>query len=173
MYHSITYSADGFTTSNNTKNTWADWHLIPSSRPVFAQPTVNYKYVDIPGASRQLDMTDWLIGKPTYTDRKGNFEFYVALGETEYKKPTRQKPYHDALYKSYGNWANRRTNMATFFNGRKMYAELEDDSGYYYFGRFFLKEWKSEAQFSKIIIEYQADPYRYKFINGEIKAVDL
>ena len=38
---------------------------------------------------------------------------------------------------------------------------LEDDPNYYYYGRFFFKEWRSEANFSKVVIEYQVAPYRY------------
>lgn len=140
MYHSLIFQ-DG-----NTKiNTWDNWHLIPSSRPVVAQPTAVYKYVDIPGRDGQLDMTDYLVGRPTYSDRKGAFEFYVANG--------------------YGNWASRRAEIASFLNGKVLKLYLEDEPQYYYKGRFFLKEWRSEANWSKVNIEYQVDPYRY-LING-------
>ena len=41
MYHSITF--------DNEKNTWDDWHLIPSSRPLVAPPSIKSNYVDVAG----------------------------------------------------------------------------------------------------------------------------
>lgn len=136
MYHSLIFQ-DG----NIRVNTWDNWRLIPSSRPTLVQPTPVYKYVEIPGRDGTLDTTDYLIGRPTYSDRKGQFEFYV---------------YNDGT-----NWANRRAQIASFLTGKKMKMFLEDDPNYYYYGRFFFKEWRSEANFSKVVIEYQVAPYRY------------
>lgn len=141
MYHSLIFQ-DG----NTRVNTWDDWRLIPSSRPTLVQPTPVYKYVEIPGSDGTLDTTDYLIGRPTYSDRKGQFEFYV---------------YNDGT-----DWVNRRAQIASFLTGKKMKMFLEDDPNYYYYGRFFFKEWRSEANFSKVVIEYQVAPYRY-LNNGE------
>ena len=143
MYHSLIFQY------GNTKvNTWDNWHLIPSSRPVVAQPTVNYKYVDIPGREAgPLDITEYLTGKPTYTTRKGSFDFIVV--------------------NNYGNWAARRTEIASFLNGRKMKLYLEDDPNYYYQGRFFFKDWKSGEKYSNVTIEYEVEPYRYKLDGGK------
>lgn len=47
MYHSIIfYKNDDFTSGLNT---YDDWFLIPTSRPVFNPPAVKTKYIDIPG----------------------------------------------------------------------------------------------------------------------------
>ena len=136
MYHSLIFQ-DG----NTRVNTWDNWRLIPSSRPTLVQPTPVYKYVDIPGRDGSLDTTDYLIGRPTYSDRKGQFEFYV---------------YNDGT-----NWVNRRAQIASFLTGKKMKMFLEDEPNYYYYGRFFFKEWRSDANYSKVVIEYQVAPYRY------------
>lgn len=141
MYHSLIFQ-DG----DRIINTWDDWHLIPSSRPVFEPAAPMFKYVDIPGRDGQLDITDYLIGRPTYSDRKGSFEFIVKNG--------------------YDDWTIRRTQMAEFLNGRKMKVFLEDEPDYYYLGRFVFKGWKSEKDFSHVTIEYQVEPYRY-YITGE------
>ena len=141
MYHSLIFQ-DG----NIRVNTWDNWRLIPSSRPTLVQPTPVYKYIEIPGRDGTIDTTDYLIGRPTYSDRKGQFEFYV---------------YNDGQ-----NWVNRRAQIASFLTGKKMKMFLEDEPNYYYYGRFFFKEWKSDPQFSKVIIEYQVAPYRY-LSNGQ------
>ena len=143
MYHSLIFQADGETKKYNT---WDNWHLIPSSRPTFVQPSPVYKFVDIPGADGQKDLTDYLIGRPTYSNRQGSFEFIVANG--------------------WGEWFMRRTELAKYFNGRYLKCYFEDEPKYYYYGRFFFKDWKSDANFSKVTIEYQVKPYRYNK-NGE------
>ena len=143
MYHSLIFQADGETKKYNT---WDHWHLIPSSRPTFVQPSPVYKYIDIPGADGQKDLTNYLIGRPTYSNRQGSFEFIVANG--------------------WGDWFVRRTELAKYFTGRYMKCYLEDEPKFYYYGRFFFKDWKSDANFSKVTIEYQVKPYRYNK-NGE------
>ena len=142
MYHSLIFQY------GNTKiNTWDNWHLIPDGRPVVAQPNPVYTYVDIPGADGSMDLTDYLVGRPTYSDRTGTFEFYVA--------------------NDYGNWASRRAEIAAFLNGKKMKVYLEDEPQYYYEGRFFFKGWSPGASHSKVTIEYRLKPYRYLVNGGE------
>lgn len=142
MYHSLIF-IDG----NITRNTWDNWHLIPSSRPVVVRPTATYKYVDVPGMDGSLDLTDYLIGRPTYSDCSGSFEFYVA--------------------NDYGDWVSRKNEIASFLNGRVLKMYLEDDPIYYYEGRFYLRDWKSGGSFSSVTIEYRLKPYKFKASSGE------
>jgi len=140
LYHSITFLYG--TDFKNSKNTWTHFHLIPSSRPVVSRPTPVYKYVDIPGMNGSLDLTNYLVGKPTYSDRSGSFTFYVANG--------------------YGKWADREMELADFFDGAKeMRMELEDDPHYYYIGRFYLKQWNPGTSNSEVTIEYRVKPDKY------------
>lgn len=153
-YHSLSfkYEENGVTVN---RNTWSNWHLIPSSRPVVAQPAANYKYVDIPGRDGSLDLSDYLVGRPTYSDRSGSFTFYVANEDPE-------------TGKKYGNWVSRKQEIAQFLDGRRiMKMTLEDDMSYYYLGRFFLKEWASGENFSQVTIEYRVKPYKYKEGDGQ------
>lgn len=145
MYHSLIFK-DG----TNIRNTWNNWHLIPAARPVVAQPTPVYKYVDIPGRSGSLDLSNYLVGKPTYSDRSGTFSFYVANEDPK-------------TGKSFGDWASRKQEIAQFLDGRKVLKmTLEDDINYYYSGRFFLKDWTPGQNFSTITIEYRVAPYKYR-----------
>lgn len=131
MYHSITFG---------DKNTWDDWHLIPSKRPSFNPPTVKSQYVDIPGGNGVLDLTESLTGYPLYNTRTGSWEFYVENGF---------KPW-DELYSEISN----------YLHGQKLRAILEDDPGFYYEGRFTVDEWNSDSWWSTITISY--DVYSYK-----------
>lgn len=140
MYHSLIFEEYGVN-KPKSRNTWNHWHLIPSSRPCVAQAAATYKYVDIPGMDGQMDLTDYLIGRPTYSDRSGSFEFYVI--------------------NDYGKWTERRTELTNFLNGRVMKLVLEDDPNYYYIGRFYMKEWRPGTDYSTVSIEYHVKPYKY------------
>lgn len=137
-YHSITIG---------DKNTWDDWHLVPTSRPKFNMPPLKTNYIDVPGADGLLDLSTALAGRPTYGNRQGSFEFLVLNEKLDGTS-------------SYGYWADRYSEIATYLRGREFRAVLDDDTAYYYEGRFSVNEWKSEAHFSKIVIDYNVGPYK-------------
>ena len=60
MYHSITFG---------DKNTFDDWHLIPTSRPVIAPPPFRSHTEDIPGGFGSLDLSEALTGYPLNDNR--------------------------------------------------------------------------------------------------------
>lgn len=133
MYHSITFG---------DKNTYDDWHLAPSSRPVINPPKPKTKYLDIPGASSSIDLSDSLTSFPIFEDREGEIEFYVLNG--------------------YQEWQTLYSEIMDYLHGRKMNAILEDDLSYHYEGRFSVDEWKSDSYWSKITISYRVNPYKWK-----------
>lgn len=132
MYHSITIG---------DKNTWDDWHLVAKSRPVINPPKQKTKYLDIPGASGSIDMSESLTGYPVFDNREGDFEFYVMNG--------------------YLAWNVLLEEISKFLHGKRMRLILEDEPEYYYEGRFAVDEWKSEKDYSKIVISYNLEPYKY------------
>lgn len=137
--HSITF-IDPLKTTGGTKNTWDDWHLIPTSRPVFNPPEMKTMTVDIPGGYGALDMSEALTGYPLYKNRTGDIEF--------------------AVHNDFGNWADRYSEIMNFIHGKNMKAILEDDPDYYYYGRFSVNEWKSGSWYSKITLEYNVKPFK-------------
>lgn len=146
MYHSLIFKSSRGT---DARNTWNHWHLIPSARPVVSQPTVSYKYVDVPGRDGSLDFSNYLLGRPAYSDRSGSFSFYVANEDP-------------VTGENYGNWVSRKEEIAQYLNGRDVLRmSLEDDPNYYYLGRFYLKDWQPGSNFSTVTIEYRVQPYKY------------
>ena len=135
MYHSITFG---------NKNTWDDWHLIPASRPVFAPPSVKFKYVDVPGLDGELDLTTVLSGVPLYTNRTGSLKFIVA--------------------NDYLTWDETYATIMSYLHGQPMRAVLEDDFLFVYTGRFSVNEWRSDKQYSLIVINYSIDPYKKEML---------
>lgn len=132
MYHSITIG---------NKNTWDNWHLIPSSRPLVNPPTLKKKTIDVPGADGMIDLTTAITGYPTYENREGSWEFYVMNG--------------------YQEWFQLYSEIMAYLHGKAMRCYLEDEPDFYYEGRFTVNEWRSEKDYSKIVIDYSLKPYKY------------
>lgn len=137
-YHSIVIG---------NKNTWDDWHLIPSSRPLFNPPPVKTSYVEIPGGDGILDLTTAMTGKPMYSNRTGSWEFYVENG--------------------FKGWSALYSEIMLYLHGKKMTAYLEDDPMYYYEGRFSVNQWRSDPAQSLIVIDYNVAPYKKFSSNDE------
>lgn len=134
MYHSITFG---------DKNTWNDWHLVATSRPVFNPPSLKRKTLDIPGGDGLIDVSEALTGYPVYNNREGSFEFVVM--------------------NDYLEWQEAYSTISDYIHGQKMTAFLEDDPSYYYEGRFTVSNWKSDKNYSLITIDYDVAPYKRRF----------
>lgn len=137
MYHSITFG---------DKNTWDDWHLIPSSRPLFNPPDVKTQYVDIPGAYGSIDLSEALTGYPLYENREGSNEFIVV--------------------NDYWDWTTAYSTIMNYLHGKTMRAVLEDDKDFYYEGRFSVNKWKSDKNWSTIVIDYNVYPFKKEMWSG-------
>lgn len=134
QYHSVIFG---------DKNTWDDWHLIPSSRPEFSAPKAREKYVRIPGKAGcvDLDITNAVMPFPTYENRTGNFQFFVD--------------------NDYGYWEDRYTEIREYLHGKVLRAILEDDPDFYYEGRFEVSPWESKKDWSVISINYNVGPFKW------------
>lgn len=129
--HSITFG---------DKNTWTDWHLIPTSKPVIAPPSVKVKQVDIPGVNGMIDLTTVLTGYPVYNNRTGSLDFILAPG-FEY-------------------WENVKTTVMEYLRGRRMNMYLADDPDHFYVGTFVVSGLKSDARNNGITINYDLYPFK-------------
>lgn len=137
MYHSISFGE---------KNTWDDWRLVPSSRPVFNPPAQKVKTLDIPGGDGLIDLSTALTGYPVYQNRTGSIEFLVM---NDFKP-----------------WQEAYSDIMDYLHGKTMRAVLEDDPDYFYEGRFAVNSWKSEKNWSKIVIDYSVGPYKWSLLSS-------
>lgn len=137
MYHSITFGE---------KNTWDDWRLVPSSRPLFNPPPQKVKTLDIPGGDGVIDLSQALTGYPVYQNRTGSIEFIVMNDF---------KPWHMAY-----------SDIMDYLHGQTLRAVLEDDPEYFYEGRFSVNAWKSEKDWSRIVINYDVGPYKWSVLSS-------
>lgn len=146
MASSTVYSGDHSLTfitmdESESRNTWTDWHLIPSSRLVVAEAGVSTNFIEIPGRGDPVDLTEYLTGKPVYGPRSGSWEFLVDN-------------YHEY-------WDAIRTKIVNFIHGKRMRVILSDIPTRYWEGRFSVENWQPGENFSQITINYVLDVYSY------------
>ncbi len=126
------------------KNTWDDWKILPTERPVFAPPKPKTTYIDMPGGNGALDLSESLTGYPIYENRTGSFKFRVM--------------------NDYVEWHERYMEIMEHLHGRSMNAILADDPDYFYKGRFSVDSWESGDTWSQITIGYTVEPYKWSTV---------
>lgn len=150
IFGNLGVKRDSETIEGNTVDSWADWHLIPTSRPVIAPAPLRKNTVEIPGATNVVDLTEIPRGFPSYGNRTGTLDFYVD---------------HSINWGSIGlapyDWTHAYSEICGYLNGRKTNIYLADDVHYFYTGRFEVTNWKSDKMVSTITISYDLDPYAY------------
>ena len=138
-FHSVNFGS---------KNTWDDWHLVPTSRPRIEPPSVKTNYLDISGGDGVLDMTDLLTNRIYYNRRSGSWTFIVVNDG--------QIPYNG----TFTTWAELYSEIMAYLHGKSMRVILDDDPNYFYEGRFSVSEWNSAKGNSTITINYSLSPYK-------------
>jgi hypothetical protein len=123
-------------------HTWNDWHLIPSSLPIIAPPEVRKSSVEIPGMNGVIDMTDLLLGYPTYGQRNGSLDFYVDHTAPDW------------------DWDTAYSTILNYLHGKKTKLILTDSPSFYYDGRLSVNQYKSDRVCCSITIDYDLAPYR-------------
>lgn len=136
MYHSVIIRVDG-----QFINTYDDWHLIPSSRPVIAPQIERTKFVTVGGRSGNLDYSQSLTHKPVFDNRTGKIEFYV---ENDW----------------WDSWETAYTTILDALQGKRVELALEDNPGHCYKGLLWVNAWKSQKGNSTITLEYNLQPER-------------
>ena len=160
--HSVTFIND----EGEQKNTWTDWLLVPTSRPVIGSPPVKKMGVDIPGRNGTLDITGKITSNVCYENRQGTLEFLI-----DHENP------------DYTSWVVTKNKIMSFLHGKHMKLILEDEPAYYYDGRMEVEEFKANSDWSTISIAYDVLPIKYStassldawkwdpfsFVNGVIR----
>lgn len=139
MYYSITFEslADG-----QKKNTWDDWHLIPSAPPMVVPPEAFTNYVDIPGRKQgPLDLTEVLSDGPVLLNSEGSWE--LIWNENYCPEMTRVQAFQTVL---------------SFLHGKRFRITFEEDPGTSYIGRIQVGPPKPGNAYSTIELKYTIQP---------------
>lgn len=142
MYHSVTFTLPGVW----SKNSHEDFHLVPDGRPIISMPAPVTNFIEVPGASGPLDLSESLTGYPLYGNREGSLSF-IVLND----------------YQGDESWIQRYQMISKFIHGRRLELVLEDDPNYFYEGRFTIENWESPSDGgnSTVSIGYALDTYKY------------
>ena len=155
-YHSI--SIGDIAHPNQMKNTWDDWHIVPSSRPLINPPSPRLSFASLVGGDGSMDLTTSLTSSPTYGNRSGSWEFIVINPD--------QLPSATPIV---NDWAYRFSDIMAFVHGKAHHIILNDDPDFYYEGRLAVTSWASEPGNSVITIAYNLDPYKRSISNSNLK----
>lgn len=141
-----------FYSENDGIGIWDDWGLIPASVPMVKLPEVYSKTIEIPGTNNTIDLSNVLLGFPTYKRRTGSWSFYVDLTHGRASGDYRGLTWDPMMLY---------TEMATYLHGQvRNVILLDDDPDYYYTGKFKVGEMKRGKGFPQISIDYDLEPYK-------------
>ena len=121
------------------RNTWTNWKLAPSSRPVINPPEPKKEYVDVPGADGSIDYTEALTNV-RYQNRSGSWTFLIDNG--------------------YWDWTVLYTEFMTLYQGKQVMVRLVDDPDYYYVGRIEVNQFNQNKDYSSFVINYTLEPFK-------------
>lgn len=122
-----------------------DWGLLLQSKDIEA-PTPKKKQIDLEGSDGVLDLTE-SFGSVKYSNRSLSFQFA--------KKEITQEEYL-TLY----------SNVQNAVHGQKMHVVMDDDPNFFYIGRISVNEWKSDKNLGTIVIEVDAEPFKYDYYSS-------
>lgn len=175
-------------------NTYGDFHLIPSKRPVIVPPSVNTRYVEVPCSEiGDVDQTEALTGNVTYKNREGTLEFYYENSIRYDKHSKHSKEAYMAATnkisdsylaydiienskKVYGfkPWYEIYDALMNYVHGRRMNLTLMDDPmpKYYYYGRVWVSSFESGQDGPGTVqLTYKLEPYRYLAGDSSVKKI--
>jgi hypothetical protein len=131
-------------------NTWSNWHLFPTTRPLVAPPKPVTKLEKVKGFNGYLDYTKVLSSSMTFEDREGSWEFRVI--ET-----------------SANSWKTVFNDIVSKLDGKYFDSiVLQDEPTYKYRGRVTINSWKNNQQQTIIQINYRLNPYK-RLVNSTTK----
>lgn len=147
----LVFEIDGSSGNTSSYQTYSSWGLIPDGRLIVNPPDVRENYIEIPGRSGELDITDILTGEAVLKNRTGSWDFYVV--------PNGYVSSHEQNNAMVGVTPAQRTRQ--IYNAiHKKHARvwLSDDTSKYYTGKITVKNWPPGKTYSKITIDYNLAP---------------
>lgn len=118
-----------------TKNTYDDFKLLPKNRPMIAMGDAKTTYTDVPGMNGSIDYSTALGSGVLHSKATGTWSFIFLNDEPN-------------------EWASKKRELESFFDGSVMTFWLEDD-GKKVIGRIYMSKWESPSDgLSEIELTY-------------------
>lgn len=110
-------------------------------------PEAKTKYIDVPGRSAPLDLSEAATGYPTYDARDIVLTF-------------------DGHTRLFDDWERKYSELLNAFHGRRLKAILDTDPGFYYEGRVAVGSKKDALETDTFTISIHADPFKRELTSG-------
>lgn len=150
--HSLIFSPyQTAATAQNSINTYDEWLLLPSKKPVLALPPVRTNFVEVLGMNGVYDASgilDTTNHNPTYGMREGSIEFYIED------------------YKTNMTFESTKRAIANYLHGKQVTVSLASDQGVYYDGRWEIDEMHTDENWSMITLKYYLDSHGWYMSSG-------
>ena len=139
LFNSVTISVEG---TANSYNSYDDWGLYITNTDIIGEPKQSTKYIEVPGRSGVIDLSETLSGRIIYTSR----ELKIVLSGARDK----------------ATWNSAMSILRNNINGKVCHFVFDDDDGYYWRGRVDIKDFSSVLNKGVLTISVpMADPYKY------------
>lgn len=127
------------------RHTYKDWNLILISTDI-GFPDPKTETIDIPGADGELDFSEVLTGDISYNNRTISIQLEMV--------------------DKFENWRNKISEISNYLHGKKLKIIFDEDPSFYYFGRLFVNDFKSNKSTGTITIEANVEPYKYDLFSS-------
>lgn len=128
------------------KHSYYDLGLILSSKSINT-PNVQTSKVIVPMRDGAIDLTESISDIPKYENREIQMVFSV-------NSPMK-------------TWPSKFSEIQNYLHGKRMRIIFDDDLAFYYIGRLSVNSWSSEKRIGKLVIDCDADPYKYDIITSK------
>lgn len=117
-----------------------EYGMIMIRQSTLSPPTVDERYLDIPGMDGQLDLTESLTGDVVYKERVQEFQFRVLEKLEKFEEI--------------------KTRVSNFLHGKRHEYTLTFDPGHVYSGRFVISAYATHLNYSELTIKVTSDPWK-------------
>lgn len=125
-----------------------DWGLVIGNNNYIGTPVQETKYVTVPGAFCNLDLSEVITGKPVFKSREIN----VLLGGLKNRLM----------------WDNIISQLRNYIEGRIVHLIFDNDLGFYWRGRVEIEDFDRARELGSFRLRLpMADPYKYDVFNSE------
>lgn len=128
----------------NGLHSFKDLGLVPTLKPHVNLPSPRFSYLEVPGRLGSFDLTESLAGEVLYEMREGSFEFIVA---------------------DKGVWQKAYERLKRDVHGLKTTLVLDSESSFYYQGRVWVSDFKSDKNYETITLNYRLNPYKHSVLD--------
>ena len=134
--HSITFEKIQIGSNDRiVKNSWVDFHLVPSTRHFLEIPKVQTILVKLPRSNKILDLTNSLNPNLVFEGSTGTWDFMID---------------HDR----WSNWTEALDVLEEYFDGSEFIVRFDDNPSVYYNGALFVSNYTPGQDYSTISIDY-------------------